>query len=399
MANEFGFDVVPVTSRGPKYHLFGYYGITPWDATGQYIVCLETTFQDHPPTGTDTAVVGLVELATGKFEPLAETRAFNMQQGSMLHWLPTAPDRVIAYNDRRGGRFVSVLLDIHTGEERVLPWAIGGMSFDGRTAAGLNYARLESLRSVVGYAGLPDLNADVIHPEDDGLFLLDLEAGTAELVLSHAQAFEFLNAYEIPRWDPDDMRTHHMWFNHTKYSRGDSKIAFIVRGAISGEQWKHSICMVLHLDSGRLTLPTGGTGAGHLDWRTPDVMFAYADLSKGLTHYLIDATTGEHKSVGTGSLDVLTRNGHSTFSPDGQWIVTDSGAKSDGCRPLLLWDMRANRIVMLGRFASPPPFDSGEVRCDLHPRWNRDGTQVCFDSVHEGSRQVYVVDVSSVVCP
>ena len=151
--NEYGFDVVPVT-RGPKYHLFGYYGIPPWDATGQYIVCLETTFQDHPPTGTDTAVVGLVELATGKFEPLAETRAFNMQQGSMLHWLPTAPDRVITYNDRRGGRFVSVLLDIHTGEERVLsdgPVRMHGAGFEAtgqRLEGTLGQNRLEVIGPV-----------------------------------------------------------------------------------------------------------------------------------------------------------------------------------------------------------------------------------------------------------
>jgi len=40
---------------------------------------------------------------------------------------------------------------------------------------------------------------------------------------------------------------------------------------------------------------------------------------------------------------------------------------------------------------------TGEMRCDLHPRWSRQGTQVCFDSVHEGPRQMYVCDVSAVV--
>ena len=306
MAKPYEFEAVAVT-HGPKHHLFGYYGITPWDAAGRHMLCLETSFAERPPTATDTATVGLVELATGKFEPLTETRAFNMQQGCMLSWLPTAPDRVITYNDRRDGRFVSVLLDIQTGEERVLPLANAGMSHNGRTAAGLNYARLKALRPVVGYAGLPDPNADVTHPQDDGLFLLDIEAGTAELVLSHAQALEFLSACDAPRWNPDDLRTHHMWFNHTKYGRDDSKIALIVRGAIPGQPYPHSICMVLHLDSGRLTLPTGGTGAGHLDWRTGDVMFAYADLSEGLTHYLIDATTGEHTSVSRSSACAASR--------------------------------------------------------------------------------------------
>lgn len=32
-------------------------------------------------------------------------------------------------------------------------------------------------------------------------------------------------------------------------------------------------------------------------------------------------------------------------------------------------------------------------RCDLHPRWRPDGKQIGFNSVREGSRQVYVMDV------
>ena len=34
-------------------------------------------------------------------------------------------------------------------------------------------------------------------------------------------------------------------------------------------------------------------------------------------------------------------------------------------------------------------------RCDLHPRWRPDGKMIGFNSVHEGYRQVYVMDVKN----
>lgn len=35
-------------------------------------------------------------------------------------------------------------------------------------------------------------------------------------------------------------------------------------------------------------------------------------------------------------------------------------------------------------------FTRSGLHCDLHPRWNFDGTKVAFDSIHEGTRQIYI---------
>jgi hypothetical protein len=53
-------------------------------------------------------------------------------------------------------------------------------------------------------------------------------------------------------------------------------------------------------------------------------------------------------------------------------------------------------MVDIGRFFAPRELYE-EIRCDLHPRWSRDGTQVCIDSAHEGSRQMHVLDVAEIV--
>jgi hypothetical protein len=76
--------------------------------------------------------------------------------------------------------------------------------------------------------------------------------------------------------------------------------------------------------------------------------------------------------------------------------LTDTYPRAKPYRTLILYDLRSGRRTDIGRFYSPPEI-TGEIRCDLHPRWSRDGRQVCFDSAHEGHRQVHAADVSRVV--
>ena len=94
--------------------------------------------------------------------------------------------------------------------------------------------------------------------------------------------------------------------------------------------------------------------------------------------------------------DILSRDGHCSFTRDGAWLLNDEYPDENNLRALLLWNMAEERLVVLGRFLSPPFFQD-QIRCDLHPRWSRDERHISFDSIHEGSRQIYLVDVSEVV--
>ena len=95
---------------------------------------------------------------------------------------------------------------------------------------------------------------------------------------------------------------------------------------------------------------------------------------------------------------VLTENGHMTFSPaNDRWMVSDTYPDAGTHeRILFLYDMASGQRTDLGSFYADPTL-SKENRCDLHPRWSRDGRQICIDSVHEHERQMYVIDVGDVV--
>lgn len=95
--------------------------------------------------------------------------------------------------------------------------------------------------------------------------------------------------------------------------------------------------------------------------------------------------------------DILTHDGHCTYSPDGQWILSDGYPDRDGMQPLLLFRPSDSRLLTLGTFhLSKPP--SVDLRCDLHPRWSRDGKYICIDSAHDNDlRQIYLLEVSSII--
>ena len=66
---------VAITS-GPMEHLFAsYYGINSFSADQRYVTVLETPIKYRLPTENDPATLGLVDLNTNEFIPLAETRA------------------------------------------------------------------------------------------------------------------------------------------------------------------------------------------------------------------------------------------------------------------------------------------------------------------------------------
>jgi Tol biopolymer transport system component len=87
-----------------------------------------------------------------------------------------------------------------------------------------------------------------------------------------------------------------------------------------------------------------------------------------------------------------------TFSPvDKRWLLSDTYPDSNtNERLLILYDVQNGIRYEVGSFYTDPNLKK-ENRCDLHPRWSRDGTLACIDSVHEAERQMYVVDLSSIL--
>ena len=377
---------IHVMTPPPKHHFFGYFGIPPWNKSGKWLVCLESAFQDHLPAPKEAAAIGLVDGRTGGFHKVSETRAWNFQQGAMLHWNPLRPETEILFNERRGTDIISVALDVESGKHRELPRAINGVSHNGRFAVCLTYGRLTRLRPVVGYVGAVDPNATVAHPDNDGVWVMDLATGKARLVVSIGEVYR-----RLVKQHPE-LAQRHMWFNHTVFNKTDTRFFFLAR-CWTEERELESAMFTVNVDGSDLreVIPFG-KGVSHFEWRSGTEILATFRLLPGRQkqHVLFTDGKDDYRQVGAG---FLVSDGHCSFAPDQEWIVTDEGIAANLEKRLLIYNLRTQEQAVLGTFPMlSREFMGGDLRCDLHPRWSRDGRAICFDAFETrgGTRQLHV---------
>jgi len=383
-----GFRIRTLTS-GPRHHFFGYYGITPWNRSGTKLVCLQTDFQDHLPSPDEAASICLVDPASGATRVIGSTHAWNFQQGAMLHWNPLKPEDEILFNERRDGEIVTALLDVNTGYRRIISRAINAVSHSGRYALGLTYGRLTRMRPVVGYVGLSDPNPDDPHPDNDGVFLIDLKTGASTLVVSISTVFR-----QLVETHPE-LKDRHMWINHTVFNRDDTRFFFLARcwKTEGGKKQLESAMFTANLDGSDLReVVPFGKGVSHFEWRNArEIMATFRLNGEEMRHVLFTDGGSDFRSIGEG---FLRGDGHCSFAPDGNWLVTDRNDSKTGSKSLLLYDMKSRTGLELGNFPMGE-YLGGDLRCDLHPRWNRKGTVICFDALETATwtRQLHVAEL------
>ncbi len=381
---------ISTLTSGPQNHFFGYYGICPWNGKETKILSLQSPFQDHMPEPNEPAVIGLVDAKTGGFSPITQTRAWNFQQGAMLHWHPAHLNSKILFNDREKDELVSVIYDLKTSNRRVLPRPVNAMGHQGKHALCLTYGRMGRLRKVVGYAGTVDPNPNDPHPDNDGVFLMDLETGETRLIVSIKQVYEML----VPKHP--ELKEKHMWFNHVVFNPSDTRFFFLARIRQDNGRLETGM-FAADTDGGNLTeVVPYGSSVSHFDWRSDtEIVATFIHNTPGRAHFLLTDGDNHFEHLGGGMLDF---DGHCSFGPDKNWMVTDRNLDETLEKSIILYNLATREYIEMGRInMRDRRFFRGDLRCDLHPRWNRSGNQICFDGIaNDGTRQLHLVNLNLV---
>ncbi len=386
---------------GPEHHFFGYIGHVqniPWNGNDRYILSLEAGFQDRMPASKDAADILLLDAQYNyKARRADQTRAWNLQQGTMMYWNPRAQETQFFFNDRDPvtHKIFTVLYDI-SENERIrefrypdTPFGNSGVAQNGGYFLGLNYGRLAQLRPVTGYPEAYDWTAGEKHPSNDGIFRVDTGTGESRLLVSFRELRDLLVR------DHPDVDAHALFINHTLWNRNDDRIYFYVRGG-----WGAGQNPALRVNI-PCTINTDGTGlteqkvfiGGHPEWgKGHDILGSHG---KRLVVY----DTDQQMIVDTLGNEAIFQDpeGDIAFSPDMEWLVCGYHTRSASGNSTRTFNEYTLFRIKDGVWVRSPGFDitgyeRGDLRIDGSPCWNRKGSQILFPSLAEdGTRQLFLI--------
>lgn len=436
--------VRPIT-EGPAHHFFGFHDLCITNAGNQYLLALEVERIDEPPTVASESRIGYVDLSKGReFVSVGTTQAFNFPQGARQQWL--ADSNFFAANIRRNGLFKAAVYCADSKRKvSELDRPVYTVDKSGRMGYGIDFSRLHRLGGY-GYAGVPENGKGVSAPNDNGIFRISVESGTSFLLLPISEVASFGLTEEV--------KSHH-YITHLVLNPAGNRLAFLHRFRLAdgGEQTR--LFTVGDNGEGLRLLAEGFLS--HFDWADDDhvliwgrsggrlaaarqhpimenfaVRYAVRAMKRPLrkvlnrrvtlraSYVLIrDEPSPEIVPFWPG---ILQSDGHPMFNPvNRRLMVADTYPDEQGIRQLYLFDCESgSRLVLfeaLLKVGSVPQdsvarmkeriakelsvdFDPAQyaftrsgLHCDLHPRWFTNGRSVAFDSLHDGTRQIYVCDL------
>ncbi len=360
---------------------FGYYDKTPVSQDG-FLLCHSTIHPTNLQPDTKKSLSILIFSLNDLTLPILEvkTKAYNWQQGARAHWLDS--DSFIFNDfDDSNQRYISRVFSLRTRKEIKRYCLPVQDSFAQDYFLAINYRRIQALRPDYGYRNLPALNdKDMAELDQDGIWKVDQQTGESTLLYSIGKVIHtgFESVFKSAKHK----------INHVMISPDGDKFIFLHRYFVGNRKFDR--LLMADARAGRLKILSNHGMVSHCFWINNSRVISYMRGPSGKDgYYLIDAHSGGIKPLFGGKLDA-GGDGHPHVH--GDWFVTDTYPDKSRMQHLFKANLATGETVELGQFFQGFNF-GGETRCDLHPRVSPDGGKVFFDSVFNGKRKLYMMDL------
>lgn len=363
-----------------KESFFGYYDKSPISIRNEYIIFQSINHDTKNKPSDKSIELLLYDIKNNIYTKIDDIYSYNWQQGCKLMWIGESK---FIYNnyDEINNKYVSKIYNINTKKFTVIDYPIYDIYKDDY-ALSLNFERLNLLRPDYGYINKKQTTINWNENKGDGIYYIDIKKNSSKLLINIDKVIQL--HYK------KTMNSAKHKFNHIMISPNGSRFMFLHRWFVGDRKFDSLI--VADIDGTNIKCISDDDMVSHCFWNNENEIFGYLrDKKDGDRYFMLDTLTSKKTIIGKDIIDQFG-DGHPNISNDN--IIFDTYPNKSRMKELYLFNLRNNNLTKLGEFFESFEFYE-ETRCDLHPRFSYDGKKVFFDSVHEGKRQLYMMDLES----
>jgi len=371
-------DPLPTCILDPNEEsFFGYYDKCPVNKDGWVINHVSTgRTQQSVKKGASIKIV-LYNIYSHEEIEVGETTAFSWQQGSRTQWIDD--DRIL-YNifDENSKSWKSKLYSVSTRSvERIFDAPVQD-AYLNQYLLGLDYQRLYTLTGDYGYQNKGMLSKESLYDLDsEGISIVDFESGQKKVL---ATLREIIN---IQYEEEFEKAVHSV--NHIMINPSGTAFIFIHRYYVNGVRKDR----LLLYDFKDFKLLSDHGMVSHCCWFNDNTIYGYLRYDGTDGYYFLDINTSEFRLNKTVT-NLGMGDGHPTVHGDA--VIFDTYPDKSRMQSLFLYNHDEGNVIKLLEVYQSTKFKESS-RCDLHPRFGLDGQLAFFDSVFNGRRKQYYINL------
>lgn len=359
---------------------FGYYDKSPKNKDGNYIV-----FHSSPDPTTTIPKDGkklniiLLNIQKNTFHKVAETNAWNWQQGSRLQWLDNNRFIFNDFDEEKNSYVARIFNVIENTFEENLDFPVNDIFSD--FSLSMNYDRLTLLTPDYGYFAAKEKNYNELPLlSEDGIYKTNISTNKTRLLYS------FDDIINIHFHDTMEVAQHQV--NHIMISPDGSRFMFLHRWL--EKEIKYHGLLLAKSDGSSIQCLIDNVMISHCTWYGNEKIIGYLEFEGKAGYYQIDLNTSKITPLNIKGIDSVGDGHPSIFN---EQMVFDSYPDKSRMKDLYLYDLQTQKLEKAGEFLEPIKYFE-DTRCDIHPCWNLKGDKVFINSVHKGRRFLYQIDLT-----
>lgn len=358
-----------VEFSNPGCHtFFGYYDISPFQ--GEKLIYLERE------KNSSVCKIVLNNIQNTAKQYVADSRAWNWQQGIRLRWFPKV-EGVISFNDYIDGKYVNRIIDLKTYEEKRLDWPLYDIDSNGKIGLSLDFERLGVKRPGYGYTCEPYQEGNLWN---EGISIIDIEKNQLVKTITYKELSDNIKK-------ADDV--YHFYLNHLAFSPDGTKFLFFWIDEADG--YHQASLGVYDIKADELIpLETEGK-ASHYVWDGNDeIICTVLNKPRLERFYRYNIKERSKRQICPNS---LKEDGHPSFFSK-VILIADTYPDTRGFQHLFLVNEKEDSKTEIVKIYSVPTFKE-ETRTDLHPRLSENNKYLSFDSNHDGLRKMLILSLEN----